>query len=85
METVIHANGRTLPRVAWTGGDTPPARLADADYRAVRRAFFRGDVAVCGGLNLWACAGTSALDRARIFWRRARLDAWRTLERSRRA
>jgi hypothetical protein len=40
--------------------------------------FFREQVRECGGLDLWACAGTSALERARIFWNAASLDAWRT-------
>lgn len=81
METTITANGRIFERVAWTGGDTPPKRYRNRDYRALRRAFFRESVAICGGLNLWECAGTTALDRARIFWNQARLDAWRTVQR----
>ena len=79
METNVYANGTLYTRCAWTGGDTPPARHGDADYRAIRREFFREAVRDCGGLDLWACAGTSALDRARIFWKRARLDSWATI------
>jgi hypothetical protein len=81
METKIYsADTDTLfTRCAWTGGDTPPARHGDADYRAIRRALFRESVRDCGGLGLWECAGTSALDRARIFWNRARLDSWATI------
>ena len=79
METVIQFDGKAYSRCAWTGGDTPPRRYAAAAYRAIRRAYFRESVGICGGLDLWACAGTSALDRARIFWRAARLDAWATL------
>lgn len=79
MESKINANGTAYTRCTWTGGDTPPARHRNADYRAVRREFFREAVRDCGGLDLWACAGTSALDRARIFWNRARLDSWATI------
>lgn len=82
MDYTTNANGRTFTRHAWTGGDTPPRRHRCADYRALRRIFWRESVAICGGLNLWECAGTSALDRARIFWNQARLDAWRTVERA---
>jgi hypothetical protein len=32
----------------------------------------------CGGLDFWKCAGTSSMERARIFWNRALLDAWAT-------
>jgi hypothetical protein len=86
----------TLPRRAWTGGDTPTktysGSLADCQsvpfeprgigyyvFRKVRSEYFRGDLKACGGLDLWACAGTSPLARARIFWNAATLDAWRTL------
>src|SRR6266571_2062458 len=72
-------SGRVYSRVAWTGGDTPTSEgRRNADYRYLRRMFFREQVRECGGLGLWACAGTSALDRARIFWHRATLDACRT-------
>src|SRR5437899_12445152 len=72
-------SGRVYSRVAWTGGDTPtPEIRRNADYRYLRRMLFREQVRECGGLDLWACAGTSALDRARIFWHHATLDAWRT-------
>ena len=71
--------GRVYSRVAWTGADTPTSEVRhNRDYRYLRRMFFREQVRECGGLDLWACAGTSALDRARIFWHRATLDAWRT-------
>src|SRR5438093_7163350 len=72
-------SGRVYSRVAWTGGDTPTSEVRrNADYRYLRRMFFREQVRECGGLDLWACAGTSALERARIFWNAATLDAWRT-------
>lgn len=66
------------PRHCWTGGDNAPRGYRNATYRALRRAYFREQLADCGGLDLWACAGTSPLDRARIFWNRAGADAWRT-------
>ena len=67
-----------VPRHAWTGGDTPPRRFNHPKYRELRHAYFRDQIADCGGLDLWVCAGTSVLERARIFWVRARGDAWRT-------
>jgi len=67
-------------RRAWTGGDTPPDNEFNRNpyYAALVRWFFREQVKDCLGLDYWACAGTTALQRARIFWNRARLDAWRT-------
>lgn len=69
-------------RKAWTGGDTPKDDLlfSDAEYLGLVKFFFREQLKECGGLDLWACAGTSALDRARIFWNRAKLDAYATLK-----
>ena len=69
-----------LLRRAWTGGSSPTkADKQSPAFRALRREFFREQVADCGGLDLWACAGTSALERARIFWGRATYDAHATL------
>lgn len=78
----IEAAGYT--RHAWTGGDTPPPgeRRHNPAFRRLVSLFFREQLRECGGLDLWACAGTSALERARIFWNRARLDGWRTLQAS---
>lgn len=50
----------------------------NVEFRELRKAFFREQLSECGGLDLWACAGTTALERARIFWNRAHLDAWAT-------
>lgn len=77
---MIEVNGKQFERRAWTGGDTPPKRYDDPDYRALRKLFFRELLAICGPLDLWKCAGTEALERAGIFWNQASLDAWRTLE-----
>jgi len=85
MNYTVAVDGQTFDRVAWTGGDTPPRRHRGREYRAIRRAYFRESLADCGGLGLWACAGTTALDRARIFWRWAAADSWRTVERARAA
>lgn len=83
MEYTIEVCGHCLPRVAWTGGESPPKRCRDSLYRATRSAYFREQVADSGGLDLWACAGTSPLERARIFWNRASGDAWATVSRYR--
>ncbi len=80
MTYTIEANGKTYQRHGWTGGDVPPKGFREPEFMGLVRAYFRDQVAECGGLDLWACAGTSALERARIFWNRARLDAWRTLK-----
>lgn len=84
LEWIATRNGHVFKRFAWTGGDGPIPHLRRKCpvYRALVSAFFRESLAECGGLNLWKCAGTSALERARIFWNRARLDAWRTLNRA---
>lgn len=77
----------------WTGGDTPikSVRRNNRVFRELRIQFFREQVAECGGLNLWdfkdeqgkrGYPGTSPLERARLFWNRATLDAWRTIERN---
>ena len=70
----------TISRHCWTGGDTPTKEdKAGRLFRALRRRFFREYVGECGGLDLWKCAGTGSIERARILWNRADLDAWRTL------
>jgi hypothetical protein len=67
-------------RIAWTGGDTPTKETrVSVFYRQLRRIYFREQLRDCGGLNLWACAGTSALERARMFWKHASYDAHATL------
>jgi hypothetical protein len=68
------------PRRAWTGGNGNYHGCAHQDFKWLRRLFFREQVRECGRLDLWACAGTSALERARIFWNRASLDAFATLD-----
>lgn len=65
-----------MARKTWTGGSTPPKGCNDFGYLILRRIYFREYLNECGGLDLWACAGTSPLERARILWNRAKLDAW---------
>jgi hypothetical protein len=77
--TISTRTGLTYNRRAWAGGDTPPKGHKCPEFKALRAAFFRDYLSECGGLDLWECAGTSALDRARIFWGNSTLDAWRTL------
>ena len=75
-------DGRIVDRHAWTGGDTPPKRFADARFCEIRRIYFRELVGLSGGLGFWECADTTALERARIFWNQATLNAWRTYRRN---
>lgn len=87
---IVTKSGATFRRVAWTGGDTPRDAnnlcLRDKTFREIRSALFREHLARCGGLDLWwfpkeadpLLRGTSPLERARIFWNDATLDAWRT-------
>ena len=67
-------------RRAWTGGDTPPPglRRRSAIFRGLVSYFFQEQLVECGGLDFWKCAGTSSMERARIFWNHALLDAWAT-------
>jgi hypothetical protein len=75
--------GETVFIRAWTGGDLPSKEYrhnpANKRFRTLRSILFREQCLECGGLNLWSCVGTSAIERARIFWNRATLDAWRSL------
>lgn len=74
----IIVNNKPFERFTWTGGDTPPKRFRDPDFLALRRFFWREQLAEAGPLDLWACAGTTPLERARMFWNSATLTAWRT-------
>lgn len=65
---------------AWTGGnDLKPQDTRRPLFRAIRGFFFWDQIEMSGGLGMWTCAGTSALERARLFWMRATLDAWATI------
>lgn len=69
-----------MKTVAWTGGSWPTEEdKQNPEFRKIRSYLFREQVKECGGLDLWACAGTSALERARIFWNRANADAHATI------
>ena len=69
-----------LHRIAWTGGSPPPADFPqDHAHRALYQALLDEQIADSGGLDLWACAGTTAEERLAIFANRARHDAWATV------
>ena len=70
-----------LPRrIAWTGGSPPPADFPQHPaHRALYQALLDEQIADSGGLDLWACAGTTAEERLTIFENRARHDAWATV------
>lgn len=72
-------DGKEYQIRAWTGGKGNYTECTHPDFGWLRRWFFREQVKACGGLDFWECAGTSALQRARIFWNRASLDAFATL------
>lgn len=83
MTSILHIEtkkGQVFNRNAWTGGDTAPKseRKMNQVFRELVTAFFQEYLRECGGLDLWKCAGTSAMERARMFWNWAKLDAWRT-------
>jgi hypothetical protein len=78
----IFTDAGNYERAAWTGGDAPPPNwplTEDLAGQYVYAFFLEEQIRECGGLALWACAGTSVDDRLDIFKNRARLDAWRTL------
>jgi len=66
---------------AWTGGSRPPVGLTRTDkrYKGLVSFLFQGQLVECGGLDLWNCAGTTSIERARLFWTRAKYDAWATV------
>lgn len=80
MTTIQTKSGGICLRRAWTGGDvaTTHERRTNPYYRELVSYFFKEQLKECGGLDFWKCAGTSSMERARIFWERAKLDAWRT-------
>lgn len=69
-------------RTAWTGGDVPPSNWERTNQIGAQlfTFFLEEQIAECGGLDFWLCAGTTAEERLDIFKNRARLDAWRTFE-----
>lgn len=79
MTTITLLDGKTYSIRAWTGGKSDYKACDHRDFGWLRRWLFRQQVRECGGLDQWACAGTSAIERARIFWNRASLDALATL------
>lgn len=84
MTYIITRHGDLFERIAWAGGTAPKAGISNNSifgeaYRDLRKAFFREYVKECGGLDLWSCAGTSALQKARTLRKHASYDAWATL------
>jgi hypothetical protein len=80
MKALTKAKKLFSIRHAWTGGSVPTRDQKKNDvFVELRRLFFREQLAMCGGLDLWVCNGTSPLDRARLFWNQANLDAWSTI------
>lgn len=75
------STNQVVDRQAWTGGDTPPKGFNDPVFRELRSFYFRDQLKDCGGLDYWKSAGTGSMERARIFWNRATLDAWITCKR----
>jgi hypothetical protein len=72
--------GLTYERRAWTGGDKPDVNFGkDPTEKDLIAAYYNDQVVDCGGLDLWECAGTTAMERVEIFMNRAIFDAWRTL------
>ena len=65
---------------AWTGGDVPPKVCLQADFFQIRRAMFLGQVQT----YFYYWGHRPDVDTARIFKRRAHLDAWRTYTNGRR-
>lgn len=78
LYTIKLSNGVVVNRHAWTGGDTPPKKFKNKFFKEIKRIYFRELLEICGGLDLWKCAGTGSIERAGIFWKQANLDAWRT-------
>jgi len=79
--TTVTVDGITYNRIAWTGGDSHKRIKSTPLFLKIRRAYFRESLRLCGGLNLWECAGTTSLERARIFWNQAHMDACATYDR----
>lgn len=76
--TILTSEGN-FQRIAWTGGSTPPENFIQTNLgRELYQFFLNEQLADCGGLDLWECAGTSKEERFQIFHNRATLDAWAT-------
>jgi hypothetical protein len=80
VNTITTKTGRCYKRRAWTGGDKPDIDFGcEPEVAELIDAFLQEQIAKCGGLDLWECAGTSAAERKAIFQQRALPAAWRTL------
>lgn len=66
--------------IVWNGGCTPTKKdKKNPVFKAIRSNIFRELLKNCGGLDYWKCAGTSSMERSRIFWNEANLNAWATI------
>ena len=92
MRTTIRIDKVNYPITAWTGGSTAPKGFyhgkekVNKKFRRIVSYFFQQSLVDCCGLDYWkfvasdgAITGTSSLERARIFWNRAKGDAWATM------
>lgn len=69
-------SGRTYQRIAWMGGDSAPKELRkiSRDYRNIITFFFREQLRDFS--DFWK--ELPDMDTTRIFWKRAKADAWST-------
>ena len=81
IDTFAWERREELGVIAWTGGSRPPAGLTRTNkhYKGLVSFLFQGQLVECGGLDLWNCAGGTSMGRARLFWGRAKYDAWATI------
>lgn len=80
FSNITTKRGYTYKRIAWTGGDVAPIGWDVVPlHKDLIEAFYNESVQKSGGLDFWACAGTSAEERKALFMNRAILDAWRTM------
>ena len=78
----VRSDGRLRwPMIVGCAGRMRQVLITARVFAGIRSLLFREYVRECGGLDLWECAGTTRWDRARLFWNRATLDAWRTVDR----
>lgn len=76
LTTITTQDGKTYNRIAWTGGDRPPADFVRTrEFQQLRSAFFREQVGEWR--NYWKDSPDA--DTRKTFQRRAIMDAWATL------
>jgi len=80
----IYTSKGIFHRTAWTGGDAPTKTFLKSSIgKELVAIFLNEQIADCGGLDLWNCAGISPEERLAIFQNRANLDAWATFRKKR--